>query len=212
MCHVLDLHRPGVHPPPRSPHISTLIGVFDDSHRRGNLAIPLCRVMGTCELCGSDTNSTRQAIASNVNVDACLRCIESMGLELFESPFRSSDSQKSKKLQKQSRIIHSQHTPTESKTLLGDFHVRIRDERVSRGWQQKDLAMRMNERLNTIQKIENGSRPTDELVTKLEKILGISLLGESNIEYDAQLSRRGDRGLTIADALEDYLSKGDSDD
>jgi uncharacterized protein (TIGR00270 family) len=135
-----------------------------------------------------------------------------MGLELFESPFRSSDSQKSKKLQKQSRIIHSQHTPTESKTLLGDFHVRIRDERVSRGWQQKDLAMRMNERLNTIQKIENGSRPTDELVTKLEKILGISLLGESNIEYDAQLSRRGDRGLTIADALEDYLSKGDSDD
>jgi uncharacterized protein (TIGR00270 family) len=135
-----------------------------------------------------------------------------MGLELFESPFRSSDSQKSKKLQKQSRIIHSQHIPTESKTLLGDFHVRIRDERVSRGWQQKDLAMRMNERLNTIQKIENGSRPTDELVTKLEKILGISLLGESNIEYDAQLSRRGDRGLTIADALEDYLSKGDSDD
>jgi ribosome-binding protein aMBF1 (putative translation factor) len=72
--------------------------------------------------------------------------------------------------------------------------------------------MRMNERLNTIQKIENGSRPTDDLVSKLEKILGISLLGESNIEYDAQLSRGSGRGLTIADALEDYLSKGDSDD
>lgn len=164
--------------------------------------------MGTCELCGTDTHSTRQAIASNVNVDACTRCIESMGLELFESPFRSSNSQKSKK---QSRSVH-QHTATESRSLLGDFHVRIRNERVSRGWQQKDLAMRMNERLNTIQKIENGSRPTDELVTKLEKILGISLLGESNIEYDAQLSRSGGRGLTIADALEDYLSKGDLDD
>jgi ribosome-binding protein aMBF1 (putative translation factor) len=71
--------------------------------------------------------------------------------------------------------------------------------------------MRMNERLNTIQRIENGSRPTDELVTKLEKVLGITLLGESNIEYDAQLSPGGSRGLTIADALEDFLTKGDSD-
>ena len=168
--------------------------------------------MGTCELCGSDTNSIRQVIVSSVKVDACLRCTESMGLELFESPFKSSNSQKSKKLQSQSRSIRSQHTSTEKSTLLVDFHVRIRNERVARGWQQKDLAMRMNERLNTIQKIENGSRPTDELVSKLEKILGISLLGESNLEYDAQLSRGGSRGLTIADALEDYLTKGDSDD
>jgi ribosome-binding protein aMBF1 (putative translation factor) len=72
--------------------------------------------------------------------------------------------------------------------------------------------MRMNERLNTIQRIENGSRPTDELVNKLEKVLGITLLGESDIEYDAQLSQGGGRGLTIADALEDYLAKGESDD
>ena len=72
--------------------------------------------------------------------------------------------------------------------------------------------MRMNERLNTIQRIENGSRPTDALVNKLEKVLGITLLGESDIEYDAQLSQGGGRGLTIADALEDYLAKGESDD
>jgi|TARA_B100001105_G_scaffold212322_1_gene177114 ribosome-binding protein aMBF1 (putative translation factor) len=72
--------------------------------------------------------------------------------------------------------------------------------------------MRMNERLNTIQRIENGSRPTDDLVNKLEKVLGITLLGESDIEYDAQLSQGGGRGLTIADALEDYLAKGESDD
>jgi len=168
--------------------------------------------MGTCELCGSDGNSTRQVIASNVNVDACSRCIESMGLEIFESPYISSKYQKSMNTQKQSGSNVRQHTPAKTRTLLSDFHVRIRNERISRGWQQKDLAMKMNERLNTIQKIENGSRPTDELVLKLEKILGISLLGESNIEYDTQLSHGGGRGLTIADALEDYLSKGESDD
>jgi len=168
--------------------------------------------MGTCELCGSDTLRTRQAIASNVNVDACSRCIDSMGLELFESPFRSSQSKNSSSPRKDSSSSRGQHIPSEKGALLGDFHVRIRNQRVSKGWQQKDLAMRMNERLNTIQRIENGSRPTDELVKKLEKVLGITLLGESDIEYDAQLSHRGGRGLTIADVLEDYLTKGESDD
>jgi len=168
--------------------------------------------MGTCELCGSDTHQTRQAIASSVNVDACSRCIDSMGLELFESPFRSSKSKNSNSLQKHSGSARGRNIPSERESLLGDFHVRIRNQRVSRGWQQKDLAMRMNERLNTIQRIENGSRPTDELVTKLEKVLGITLLGESHIEYDAQLSSGGGRGLTIADALEEYLTKGESDD
>ena len=168
--------------------------------------------MGTCELCGSDTLRTRQAIASNVNVDACSRCIDSMGLELFESPFRSSQSKNSSSPRKHSGSARGQHIPSEKGALLGDFHVRIRNQRVSKGWQQKDLAMRMNERLNTIQRIENGSRPTDELVKKLEKVLGITLLGESSMEYDAQLSSGGGRGLTIADALEDYLTKGESDD
>ena len=168
--------------------------------------------MGTCELCGSDTHQTRQAIASNVNVDACSRCIDSMGLELFESPFRSSQSKNPSSIQKHSGSVRGQRIPSEKVALLGDFHVRIRKQRVSRGWQQKDLAMRMNERLNTIQRIENGSRPTDELVKKLEKVLGITLLGDSDIEYDAQLSQGSGRGLTIADALEDYLTKGESDD
>ena len=168
--------------------------------------------MGTCELCGSDTLRTRQAIASNVNIDACSRCIDTMGLELFESPFRSSQTKNQKSIQKHSGSVRGQHTSSDKGALLGDFHVRIRNQRVSRGWEQKDLAMRMNERLNTIQRIENGSRPTDELVKKLEKVLDITLLGESDIEYDAQLSHGSGRGLTIADALEDYLTKGEFND
>ncbi|SUZ56826.1 uncharacterized protein METZ01_LOCUS9680 [marine metagenome] len=72
--------------------------------------------------------------------------------------------------------------------------------------------MRMNERVNMIQRIENGSRPTDVLVTKIEKVLGIKLLEESRIDNEAQLSRGASRGLTIADALEDFLSKEESDD
>tara|TARA_B100001105_G_scaffold188482_1_gene152884 strand:- start:2451 stop:2645 length:195 start_codon:yes stop_codon:yes gene_type:complete len=63
-----------------------------------------------------------------------------------------------------------------------------------------------------IQRIENGSRPTDVLVTKIEKVLGITLLEDSRIDNEAQLNRGAGRGLTIADALEDYLSKEEADD
>ncbi|SVC75483.1 uncharacterized protein METZ01_LOCUS328337, partial [marine metagenome] len=51
--------------------------------------------------------------------------------------------------------------------------------------------MKMNERLNVIQRIENGSRPTDILVTKIEKVLGIILLEESRVDIEAQLNRGG---------------------
>ena len=71
--------------------------------------------------------------------------------------------------------------------------------------------MKLNERLNTIQRIENGSRPTDELVGKLEKILRITLLANSDASYEQSLSTTSGRDMTIADALEDFLTKGDGD-
>ena len=169
--------------------------------------------MGACELCGAEGHSTRQAIASNVNVDACARCIDSMGLELFESPFHKTSEQSRSDLSGNKSSGHSRtHVISKEMSLVQDFHVRIRNERVSRDWDQKNLAMRMNERVNVIQRIENGSRPTDVLVMKIEKVLGIKLLEESRINNEAQINRGAGRGLTIADALEDYLSKEESDD
>ena len=169
--------------------------------------------MGACELCGAEGHSTRQAIVSNVNVDACARCIDSMGLELFESPFHKTSEQSRSVLPGNKSRSHSRtHVPSKEMSLVQDFHVRIRNERVSRDWDQKNLAMRMNERVNVIQRIENGSRPTDVLVMKIEKVLGIKLLEESPTDNEAQLIRGAGRGLTIADALEDYLSKEESDD
>ena len=169
--------------------------------------------MGTCELCGVEGHPTRQALASNVIVDACLTCIESMGLELFESPFhKSSEQTTSTPTGNISRRHGRKHIPSERMSIVRDFHIRIRNMRVSRGWEQKDLAMKMNEKLNVIQRIENGSRPTDELLTKIEKGLGITLLEESRENVESQLIRGGGRGLTIADALEEYLSKEESDE
>ena len=171
--------------------------------------------MGTCELCGTDNVSTRQAIVSNVSVDACNRCIERMGLSLYESPYKKSRvtptargwTSTPRRPPSRGDIMRS-----ESKELMPDFHVRIREARDSRGWDQKQFAMHMNERLNAVQKVENGSRPTDALLTKIEKMLDIELFGEPRGKYDTALSRGPSRNVTIADALDEFLSGEGSDD
>ena len=71
--------------------------------------------------------------------------------------------------------------------------------------------MKLNERQNTLQRIENGSRPTDELVSKLERLLRITLQADSDASYDQRVSSTGGRDMTIADALDDFLKKGDID-
>ena len=165
--------------------------------------------MGACELCGADNRSTRQAIATSVNVEACTSCIESMGLEEFESPF-GRNTRGTGNDTRTSAPRKSVRTPVGS-TLVGDFHIKIRNERVSRGWTQKELAMKLNERQNTLQRIENGSRPTDEIVGKLEKLLRITLQADTDASYEQRVSTTGGRDMTIADALDDFLTKGDSD-
>ena len=56
------------------------------------------------------------------------------------------------------------------KELAPDFHKRIIQGRKKKGWDQRTFALKMNERLNIVQKIEKGGRPTDKLIQKIEKI------------------------------------------
>ena len=183
--------------------------VFDDCRAKTNPNTPSSDVMGACELCGADNRTTRQVIATSVNVEACTSCIESMGLKEFESPFSTKSGgagQDTRTTVKRS----SARNPVDS-TLVSGFHIKIRNERLSRGWTQKELAMKLNERQNTLQRIENGSRPTDELVGKLERLLRISLQADTDVSYEQRISTTGGRGMTIADALDEFLTKGDGD-
>ena len=64
----------------------------------------------------------------------------------------------------------------------------------------------MNERLNMVQKIEKGGRPTDKLIQKIEKILSIELNVERSSEHTSSVAVNK-RNMTIGDALEDLLSR-----
>ena len=91
--------------------------------------------------------------------------------------------------------------------LAPDFHKRIKQARQAKGWDQREFARRMNERLNIVQRIENGNRPTDALIKKIEKVLDVELLIESMASNTRQTSTQGSRNMTIGDAYEDLFSR-----
>ena len=158
--------------------------------------------MAVCELCGAEGVSTKRGLVSNVTLDVCSKCIESLGIEIHSSPFEN-----------RTRIS----TKTPSRTVItrddaelsNDFHLRLRNARESKGWSQKELANRMNVRINSIQKAELGTRPTDNLINKLEKILDVNLRESPDAGRDSMVSRTSSRGMTIADALDEFLQQGD---
>ena len=158
--------------------------------------------MAVCELCGVEGVSTNRGIVSNVTLDVCTKCTESMGIEIHKSPFENRVSNVRKQAP---RSMNVHHEPE----LSNDFHVRLRGARESKGWSQKELAHRMNVRINSIQKAESGTRPTDDLTNKLEKVLDVDLREASDDGRDSMVSRSSSRGMTIADALDEFLQQDD---
>ena len=43
--------------------------------------------MGVCEVCGPEKVGTRSARSGRTMIEACLKCIEKMGLEVKTAPF-----------------------------------------------------------------------------------------------------------------------------
>ena len=158
--------------------------------------------MAVCELCGAEGVSTNRGIVSNVTLDVCTKCTESMGIEIHKSPFENRVSNVRKQAP---RSMNVHHEPE----LSNDFHVRLRNARESKGWSQQELAHRMNVRINSIQKAESGTRPTDDLTNKLEKVLDVDLREASDDGRDSMVSRSSSRGMTIADALDEFLQQDD---
>ena len=89
-----------------------------------------------------------------------------------------------------------------SDELRDDFASTIRQAREDKGWDQRELAKRMAERVNIIQRTEGGKRPTDTVVTKFERILDIKLMVKREIDEETHVRRTSDRPMTMADLYE----------
>ncbi len=160
--------------------------------------------MGTCELCGADNVSTYKTSTSGARVDACNRCIDRLGLT---KPVPTTNRITSNKFSTQSRISGPNIMLNSDKELAPDFHKRIQQARKAKGWDQREFARRMNERLNIVQRTENGNRPTDALIKKIEKVLDVELFIESVASNSRHTSTTGGRNMTIGDAYDELFSR-----
>jgi len=88
--------------------------------------------------------------------------------------------------------------PTEE--LAEDFGDRIRKAREALGWKQSDLGSKVNERESVIAKLESQTMvPTDAMIPKLERTLGIKL--REKVESVAVKKHTGRAPMTLGDLI-----------
>ena len=161
--------------------------------------------MADCELCGAMKVSTRSVIMGKAEVQACKRCSDRLGLD-------------EKKVAPGIAQARSGTTPTSGgyggigrkgkdimlrgeKELTPDFAKMVSKARNDRGWDKRELARRMAEKVNIINNVESGKRPTDAVVRKLERTLDITLMVDAKPDENRHINSGDGRGLTLGDFL-----------
>ena len=155
--------------------------------------------MGTCELCGIEGVGTKKAKVSSSELDCCNRCISSNALEVvFVRKTIDREIEPISQITGKG-VLGIDIMSNNSKELAPDFHLRIRKAREQKGFSTNDLARRINEKAAIVQKAEDGARPTDALLEKISKELGIELFFERSSENYRQISNNLEREMTISD-------------
>lgn len=156
-----------------------------------------------CELCGKNVTFCKKVTIEGVQLEVCTECakfgVESKKPVEKEAAPKPIITQRLEIREKRGRpkdIL----TGVEKEELVEDFAARIRNARSKKGLSQKELAMKINEKLTVLGKIEVGQmRPDDRMVGKLEKELGIKLrekVVETQIAKGMSTS-----SLTLADLI-----------
>ncbi len=161
--------------------------------------------MADCELCGAMKVSTRSVMMGRAEVQACKRCTEKLGLDdkkvapglkqAMNNPKSTSGGYGGLGVKGKDIMVRGE------KELSPDFAKIVSDARKSRGWDKKQLARKTAEKINVIQSLESGKRPTDSVVRKMERILNIQLMVERSPDQNRKLDSGRGRGMTLGDYL-----------
>jgi len=152
--------------------------------------------MGVCELCGNEKINTRKTRTSSTIIDCCKRCAESNGLSIIKDNIYPSKGIPNSTVSKSDNFL----VGTEKEELIHNFHLKIRKERETKGWSIEEFAMKINEKVNIIQKIENGNRATDATIKKISKALDINLYSSIMPQNQRILKSKDMKEMTMADA------------
>ena len=160
--------------------------------------------MGTCEMCGTERVSTLLSEISGARLRCCTRCIESNNLNVLEAKKKPATNPGIVSIRKKT---YTKNMSKLEEEVVPNFHTIIKRGRETKGWTPRDLAKRLNLRLNDIQKAESGVQPADSVLRKIEKSLDIILFEDNVSEPERSVRIPSSRGMTIGDALDEFLGK-----
>lgn len=157
-----------------------------------------------CEMCGSDVPHTKFVKVEGAALHVCPRC----------ERYATSEAAKTEKgtlimPSVAKRLVTRQKRQREKdvfssggeKELALDFPEKIKDGRRRKGLSQDELARQINEKKSMVVKLETGDiRPSDKLVRKLERALGLSLR-ESVEQGEAGQRSAYSQGMTLGDFI-----------
>ena len=153
-----------------------------------------------CEMCGRESKGLREAIIDGAKMRVCSDCVK-YAEGYVEEPVIKSPPVRTARLvpSRPRKTVQKDIYKTMEKELVSNWSKIIEEARQKKGLTREELGFRIGERIVTIAKIENGDlRPSDQMITKLEKELGISLLEEVKTIPLAQQTQPKD-GLTLGD-------------
>jgi len=156
-----------------------------------------------CEMCGKNVTFLKKVTIEGVSLEVCSECAK-FGVEAKkEAPKEVGPkpiiAQRLEVREKRGRprdVLEK----GEKEDLVDDYGARIRSARERAGMTQKDLAMKINERVTILSKIEvNQMRPDEKIIAKLQKELGIVLKEKVPEVIAAKESAKA--SLTLADLI-----------
>jgi putative transcription factor len=157
-----------------------------------------------CELCGRECKGGREAIIDGAKMFVCPDCIKYAEDQQQEEPVKVSHSPQTQrfmapKVQKPERDIFKDKGM--QKELVSNWNHLIEQARKKKNLTREQLGFKIGERTVTIAKLENGDlRPSDQVIAKLEKELGISLMEEIKpIPTGTQIQAQS--GYTLGDFI-----------
>ena len=175
--------------------------------------------MPQCEMCGADESSLTTTKVEGAELELCENCQgfgttvetqQSTGSTSKYSTSSSSGKSSSSGGAGGSGSSGSSGGSTRRKKdmfddideLAADYDDRIREARESLGLTQEELAGQLNEKASLIRKLERGDiLPSDEVMGKLEKKLGITLTEGTDVD-DTEWSSGSSGSMTLGDVVE----------
>jgi len=170
--------------------------------------------MPQCEMCGTESSSLTTTKVEGAELELCDECSD-FGTEVRTESSSSSSTKYSTSSSSSSDSGTSSASGSTSSgggsrrrdmfddmdELVADYDERIRTAREQRGLSQEELAKKLNEKASLIRKLERGDMlPSDEVQTKLERELDISLSAGAGDE-DADWSGGSSTTTTLGDVV-----------